>query len=161
MSAERLPRAAGRVRVAVRYPVPARRVFDAWLEPAFAREWLFASALRPLAHVEIDARVTGRFCLVDRKGDNATVWRGEYVAIEPPRRLVFTLGLDGGDDVDATRVGVTFDDDGDRCTLLLEHDGVPAPRVHSLAERWIGILYGLGATLGVDADPTLLWEHER
>jgi hypothetical protein len=33
----------------------------------------------------------------------------------------------------------------------LTHDHVPAERVEDVETRWVGILYGLGVTLDVDA----------
>src|SRR5256885_5071129 len=86
------PQRVTALRVIRRYGVPPRRVFDAWLDPAVARLWLFATASRPLEHVAIDARVNGSFRFVDRgSGGNTTEYTGEYIEIGPARRLVFTL----------------------------------------------------------------------
>ena len=52
------------VRVPHRYKASPERVFDAWLNPVLASHWLFATASRPLVHVEIDARVEGSFRFV-------------------------------------------------------------------------------------------------
>src|SRR5688572_32910930 len=49
------------IRVTRRLSAPAERVFDAWLEPEVAGRWLFATASRPMARVEVDARVGGSF----------------------------------------------------------------------------------------------------
>ena len=82
------------LRVARRYAASPARVFDAWLDPAVARQWLFATASHPLAHVEIDARVKGSFCFVDRQDAvDGTRYTGEYLEITPPQRLVFTLSV--------------------------------------------------------------------
>src|SRR5882672_359616 len=70
-----------------------QRVFDAWLDPPFAARWLFATAWRRIAHVEIDARVGGAFRFVDRDDGSAIEYTGEYVEIVPHRRLAFTLVL--------------------------------------------------------------------
>ena len=82
------------VRVARRYAASPARVFDAWLDPAVARQWLFATASHPLAYIEIDARVKGSFCFVDRQDAvDGTRYTGEYLEITPPQRLVFTLSV--------------------------------------------------------------------
>jgi hypothetical protein len=47
------------LRVTRRYGMRPTRVFAAWLDPAVAGRWLFATASRPLAHVQIDGRVEG------------------------------------------------------------------------------------------------------
>ena len=63
------------VRVDARYGALPERVFNAWLDPDVARQWLFATATRPLAHVAIDARAGGSFRFVERQG-GAGVNRG-------------------------------------------------------------------------------------
>src|SRR5450755_2174570 len=45
------------IRVKKRYDAPSRCIFNAWLDPEVAGKWLFATASRPMAHVEIDGRV--------------------------------------------------------------------------------------------------------
>jgi hypothetical protein len=49
----------GAIRVTGRCDAPASRVFDAWLDPGIAGKWLFATAARPIAHVEIAPRKRG------------------------------------------------------------------------------------------------------
>src|SRR5438552_3229800 len=88
--AEKQPRRT--LRAARRYSASPARVFDAWLDPAVARQWLFATASHPLAYIEIDARVKGSFCFVDpQDAVDGTRYTGEYLEITPPQRLVFTL----------------------------------------------------------------------
>lgn len=140
------------IRVRAGYAAPAARVFDAWLDPGVATQFLFATALQPAARVQIDPRVAGRFCIVERRGVRTTAWRGTYVEITPPRRLVFTLHL--GDDDAPSRVQVDIAPLRIGCELVLVHDGVPAGQSAALAQRWTGILYGLGATLEDLAAPT-------
>lgn len=43
------------VRVSRRYASPAEEVFDAWLDPAKARQFLFATATGKMVRVDIDA----------------------------------------------------------------------------------------------------------
>jgi len=120
-------------------------VFDAWLDPAVARQWLFATALRPLAHVEIDAKVGGSFCFVDRQeAADITRYTGEYLEIAPPRRLVFTLSM--AKDVE-TRVTVEIAPLAKGCRLTVLHENVPREHADHMLGRWTGILFGLGATL--------------
>ena len=63
------------IRITRRFAAPAADVFDAWLDPEIAGQWLFATASRPMTHVEIDARVEGAFRFAeqrdgDREGDH-------------------------------------------------------------------------------------------
>jgi len=133
------------LRVTRRYGASPARVFDAWLDPAVARQWLFATALRPLAQVEIDAKVGGSFCFMDRQeAADITRYTGEYLEIAPPRRLVFTLSM--AKDVE-TRVTVEIAPLAKGCRLTVLHENVPRDHADHMNGRWTGILFGLGATL--------------
>ena|SRR5439155_6467964 len=136
------------LRVARRYDAPPARVFDAWLNPVLASHWLFATASRPLVHVEIDARVEGSFRFVDRLGDS-TEYTGRYIEIVPPRRLVFTLSTAQYAHI-STRVTVEIAPLAKGCKLTLIHENVPRDHAEEIEGRWTGVLYGLGMTL----DPT-------
>ncbi len=147
------------LRVTRRYGVPAGRVFDAWLNPALARLWLFATASRPLAHVKIDAHLKGSFCFVDRRnGGDMTRYVGEYIEIVPPRRLVFTLSAAKYAYVN-TRVAVEIAALTKGCKLTLIHGDVPREHAEHAEGRWAGVLYGLGATL--DSASTPFHDHQE
>jgi uncharacterized protein YndB with AHSA1/START domain len=122
-------------------------VFDAWLDPGLAGRWLFATALRPMTDVEIDAHVGGGFRLADRRNGATTEYHGRYVEIVPHRRLVFTL-RGASRPREATRVIVEIVPRKRGCELRLSHENVPSDRAHDTEARWTGILYGLGETLG-------------
>jgi uncharacterized protein YndB with AHSA1/START domain len=128
-----------------RYGVPSARVFDAWLDPDVAGTWLFATASRPMAHVEIDARVEGSFRFVDRRDDEITEYTGEYIELVPHRRLVFTLSTEKHPNV--TRVKVEIAPRNKGCELTLTHEDVAHGDAHHIEARWTGILYGLAVTL--------------
>jgi uncharacterized protein YndB with AHSA1/START domain len=149
----------GTIRVEALYREAPERVFNAWLDPEIAGKWLFATATRPIAHVEIDARVAGPFRFVERREGNRVEHTGEYVEIVPPRRLVFSLALDDRPRV-VTRVIVEIEPRETRCKLSLTHEDLPADRAHDTEARWTGILYGLGVTLAsTAADSTAKRRH--
>jgi uncharacterized protein YndB with AHSA1/START domain len=139
-------RGAGTVRITQRFEVPAERVFEAWVDPAMARTWLFATASRPTARVEIDPRVGGSFRLLERSGGTDVEYRGRYVEIVPPRRLVFTLAMKNGPKA-ATRVIAEIVPRKTGCELTLTHENVPPGHAHCTEGRWAGMLYGLGTQL--------------
>ena len=131
------------VRVTRRLPATPERVFAAWVDARIARRWLFATARRPLAQVAIEARVGGSFrCTDDRGVEHAA----DYLELDPPRRLVFTLPLEG-DPHAVTRVTVGIIGSRHGSALALVHDGVPRERASAIADRWRGLLYGLEETL--------------
>ena len=139
------------IRVDARYGAVPRRVFNAWLDPDIAGKWLFATATRPIASVEIDARVAGPFRFVERREGSRVEHTGEYIEIVPHRRLVFSLALDDRPRV-LTRVSVEIEPRGVGCQLSLTHENVPSDQVDATEARWTGILYGLGVTLDSYAD---------
>jgi uncharacterized protein YndB with AHSA1/START domain len=132
------------VRITQRYGAPADSVFDAWIDPAIAGKWLFATAWRPMSRVEIDARPGGSFRFVDRR--DRTEYTGEYVEIIPPRRLVFRLFMENSPRV-VTRVTSEIVPLKTGCELRLVHENVPPGYASRTEGRWTGMLYGLGETL--------------
>ena len=142
--AEAQPRVA--IRVTCRYDLSSSRVFNAWLDAEFAGSWLFATASQPMAHVEIDGRPGGSFCLIDRQAGKDIAYTGRYVEIIPHRDLVFTLSMAPHPDV-ITRVSVAIAPRVKGCVLSLVHKNVPHDHANYVEGRWTGILYGLGVTL--------------
>ena len=146
------------IRVTRRYGVPSARVFDAWLDPEVAGRWLFATAARPMTHVEIDGRVAGKFCFVDQRRGEITEHTGEYIEIVPHRRLVFTLSMEKHPHM-ITRVTVELAPLKKGCELTLTHENVPQDHASHLEGRWTGILYGLDVTLD-SASPAFHHDQE-
>ena len=122
-------------------------VFDAWLDPKRASRFLFATPDGQMIRAEIDARVGGKFCFVDRRpgmGDVEHV--GEYLEIDRPRRLVFTFGVPQFSK-DFTTVTVAITPKGPGCELVLTHEGVYPDMREQTAKGWGMILEGLGKAL--------------
>jgi uncharacterized protein YndB with AHSA1/START domain len=140
-------RPTAEIRVKQRYSASPERVFDAWLDPAMASTWLFATASRPMARVEIDARVGGSFRFVDRQDGAETEHTGKYLEIVPHRRLVFTLFMENSPRV-ATQVAAEIVPLETGCELRLVHENVPPGHASRTEGRWTGMLYGLGTRLG-------------
>jgi len=79
------------VRVTRRLAATPERVFDAWLDPAKARQFLFATPTGEMVRCDIDARAGGRYVIVERRDGEDVAHVGEYCEIDRPLRLVFTL----------------------------------------------------------------------
>ena len=129
------------VRVGRHFDYPPEQVFDAWLDPQTAGRWLFATPTGQMVRVEIDARVGGRFVIVERRDGQDAEHRGVYLEIDRPRRLVFSFG----DDIafGATTVTVEIVETPGGCDLTLTHEGVGAEWQAQTHKGWNGILESL------------------
>jgi uncharacterized protein YndB with AHSA1/START domain len=76
-----------------RFAASPERVFDAWIEPAAARKWLFATENGEIVRCEIDPRVGGTFTVTDHRDGEDIEHTGKYIEIDRPCRLVFTFGV--------------------------------------------------------------------
>jgi uncharacterized protein YndB with AHSA1/START domain len=135
------------VRVTHRFTASAERVFDAWLDPQKAGQWLFATPSGHMVRVEIEARVGGAFCFTDRREGEDVEHIGEYLEIDRPRRLVFTFTVPKYSQ-ESTCVTVDIVRQGAGCELTLTHEGVLPDYASRTEAGWTGILERLAATLG-------------
>src|SRR5882724_8242869 len=67
------------VRVTHRFSATPERVFDACLDPEKARQFFFATPTGRIVREEIDARVGGKFVMVDRRDGEDVEHTGEYL----------------------------------------------------------------------------------
>ena len=118
---------------------PAERVFDAWLDPATAGRWLFATPDGRMLRVEIDARVGGTFTIAEQRGEEIVEHLGTYLEIDRPRRLVFSFSVPKYS-AEVSRVTVDIVPRGAGCKLTLTHEGVPPDYHEQSAAGWTGIL---------------------
>lgn len=136
------------------FAAPLERVFDAWLDPATAGNFLFATPDGVMEKVAIDPRVGGGFEIVERRPAGRAQHVGRFEAIDRPHRIVFlfraTMDGDGGEDW--TRVTIDLARDGDGCVLTLTHEMDPqwAAYEQRTVEGWATILATLAKTIGDD-----------
>jgi uncharacterized protein YndB with AHSA1/START domain len=102
----------------VRIEAPPERVFPFLVEPGLMTRWFGREAT-------LDARPGGIFHV---DVDGAHVAAGEFVTVEPPRRVVFTFGWE--DPAEAVQAGqstveITLLPDGGGTLLGLEHRDLP------------------------------------
>lgn len=134
------------VRVSHRFSASSERVFDAWLDPATVCGWLFATPSGRNVRTEIDARVGGRFTIVDRRDGEDVEHTGEYLEIDRPRRLVFNFAVPKYSDK-TTRVSVEIVPRGNGCELTLVHDGVLHDYIARTEDGWATMLRALESLL--------------
>ncbi|MBB4837669.1 uncharacterized protein YndB with AHSA1/START domain [Sphingomonas kyeonggiensis] len=128
------------------FAAPAERVFDAWLDPADAARFLFATPDGEMVRCEIDARVGGEGLIVERRGTGEVPHRLHFEVIERPHRLVFRFAAGPAEESEWTRVSIDIAPSHSGCTLTLTHAMDPAWAAYEDQARkgWTMILEGLG-----------------
>jgi len=129
------------VRVAHRFTASAERVYDAFLDPGRAGRFLFATGTGQVVRCDIDARVGGTFTIVDRRAGEDVVHTGTYLALERPRLIVFTFGVEKFSSESST-VTIEIVPSRRGCELTLTHEmtAAAAPYRERTEEGWRGIL---------------------
>jgi uncharacterized protein YndB with AHSA1/START domain len=134
------------VQVTRTFAASPERIFDAWLNPEIARRFLFATPTGEMVRVDIDARVGGKFFIVRRTDGDEVEHVGEYLALERPRRLVFTFAVPKFSAV-YTQVSIDIVPAGSGCTLTLTHEGVLPEWADRTQEGWEKILGSLDRSI--------------
>lgn len=145
------------VRVQRAFACTADAVYDAWLDPALARRFLFATPpTGEVVRCEIEPGVGGKLVVADRRpvdGDAGHIeieHSGRFLQLDRPRRIAFAFSVPqfGGPE---TTVVIDIEPQGDGCELTLRHDLGPAEGAKDMLERtekgWATILANLEAAL--------------
>jgi uncharacterized protein YndB with AHSA1/START domain len=131
----------------IKIAAPPELVFQYFVDPERLARWLG----QPLTH---DARTGGEYRTMIA---GQHVAAGHFVEIDPPKRLVYTMGWDEPNHPippGSTRVEVELTADGDSTLLLFRHTGLPTDAVNDHAGGWTHYLKRLGiAATGGDPGP--------
>lgn len=134
------------VRLSRQISAVPERIFDAWLNAEDAHRFLFAGRFGDEIRSQIDARVGGAFRIVrQRTGGYVDCW-GEYLEIDRPHRLAFSLFVEKYAQRD-DRVIVELAPVAGHSLLVLTHElGLPNPAQRSRIQRgWAMALDRLAA----------------
>ena len=111
------------VRITPLYKASPDKLFAAWTEPDIMKKWLFRSDTSVIERIETDLRPQGRFSIVERSGDKAIDHFGQYIAIEAPRALSFTLEVPEHFQ-GSSYVGISFKPSDEGCEMDFLQEGV-------------------------------------
>ena len=138
----------GAVRVTRRNRARPEAVFDAWLDAPTASKWLFATPDGEMVRFEIDARVGGRYEIVERRGGEDVRHIGVYERIERPRRLAFTLQVPNySGNSDRVTIEVEPADSGSELRLTQGVSPGAAASPDQIERGWGKVLDGLAAAV--------------
>src|SRR5689334_5999900 len=79
------------VQVIQYFEAPPATVFNAWLDEAMIKRWLFKSDSNEITQVTVDARPGGAFSILEKAGNAYIDHFGKYLLMQPPLQLAFTL----------------------------------------------------------------------
>jgi uncharacterized protein YndB with AHSA1/START domain len=128
-------------------PASPEEAFDAWTDAKSIREWMCPGAISE-AVATLDVRINGRFTITMKGPSGDLVHTGQYLAVDRPRRLVFTWvsnRLRGR----TTQVTIELQPHGTAGTrLTLVHEDMPDAEASANHERgWGQILTKLETCL--------------
>lgn len=139
-----------------RFAAPPEYVFAVWTDPALAARWLFRGGPTSAAgSTEMDVRVGGAWAITDRREGVDYTASGEYLEIDPPRRLVFTFAMPQFSPNRDT-ITVELAADGDGTVMTFTQTGVditdelretPTDAESGSATGWGWMFLGLDAVL--------------
>ena len=142
----RQPLASGTAKVVVtrRIEAPPAEVFAAWLDAEGMRQWMCPHPVEE-AKVTLDPRVGGRYRVDMIAGKEIFEHEGEYLVIDPPRRLSFTW-ISAATNRERSVVTIEFADRGGATDLVLTHERLPSEdSAQRHSEGWTGIVDKLAA----------------
>jgi uncharacterized protein YndB with AHSA1/START domain len=131
----------GKVVHVLELPVPPAEVFSMFVDPKKLVRWIGIGA-------DLEPRPGGRFRFEVQPGQFC---EGEYLVLEPPRRLVFSWGWTDpwfGLPPGFSRVEVELEDLAGATRLHLVHDQLPGEMQLLHDEGWSAFLGRLAAVVG-------------
>jgi uncharacterized protein YndB with AHSA1/START domain len=110
------------LRMTRRFEVPPEKVFDAWTDPAWTKQWLFTSPTSQ-NDTKLDLRVGGKWRIADIRDGVTYVANGEYLEVDRPNKLVFTFSMPQFSPNSDT-ITVELVADGAGCVMTFTQSGI-------------------------------------
>jgi uncharacterized protein YndB with AHSA1/START domain len=142
------------IRITRVFDAPRERIWEEWTKPESFADWYGGPQCEvPLDSVSMDVRPGGTWRLTmyappDRRRID---WKGEYLEVEPPERLVFTVNDNPSLDAYETVTVVLTDLGEERTEMLFEQRGGMSPEQYERAAHgWGGFFDYLDERLAAE-----------
>jgi uncharacterized protein YndB with AHSA1/START domain len=126
------------------FDAPRERLWHEWTEPEAFADWFGGPVSEvPLSTVSMDVRPGGKWraTMFAGPGRQEIQWKGEYLEVVEPERLVFTVSDQPGDDR-YELVSVVLNDLGDgRTEMHFEQRGYMKPEQYDRAKEGWGSFF--------------------
>jgi len=140
------------VRVTRTINAPARAVFAAWVDAEQLRQWLCPGPA-VLTEARCDPVVGGSYRFVMVSAHGASQVSGEYLVVDPPRRLVFTWQSDSVSQ--QTQVSVLLEPAGPATRMTIVHERVPGDGPYAaIASGWSTAASNLARLVAAPGPPS-------
>ncbi|MBS1563549.1 MAG: SRPBCC domain-containing protein [Bacteroidetes bacterium] len=134
------------------FTAPPERVFQSFLDRDMIAQFMFGPGVREETIVGLanDPRPGGRFCYAVRRGDKLFEHVGEYIEINPPKRLVFTWGVKQDPSGAVSQVLIEIAPIINGCELTLTHEMVKGSEdfVEKSKQAWGKMIDKLAEVIG-------------
>lgn len=110
-----------KARITREFAAAPEAVFEAWITGDKVRKW-FGPGLGEMTRVAVDARESGSFSFVQRRGMDDVDHIGKYLEFYRPNRLVFTWQVKGTAHNSKVIIDIEPTATGSRLTLVHELD---------------------------------------
>ena len=139
-----MPIVSERIVQEVQIEVSPETIFEFFTDPQKMLRWQGMEA-------NIDPKPGGTYH-VKMKATHTAI--GEYVAVEPPRRVVFTWGWESDENIPpgSSTVEITLEKKGGSTLVRLTHSDLPEPARQPHADGWAHYLERL-VVVGAGGDP--------
>ncbi|WP_276496512.1 GNAT family N-acetyltransferase [Pontibacter litorisediminis] len=127
------------VEVTCTYASPPEQVYGAWLNAQMARQW-FAPGLGETEPVQLDAKVGGKFRIVQVRDGQAVGHHGKYLALDQPHYLSFTWAMDDMEEEDTVRIYIKPAGSGSAVRLVHEMDEAWKAYADRTREAWLAMM---------------------
>jgi uncharacterized protein YndB with AHSA1/START domain len=125
------------------FDAPRERVWREWTEPEAFADWYGGTQGEvPVESVSMDVRPGGSWKATMYAGGREIQWEGEYVEVEEPERLSFTVTDEPGNPERDLCTVVLTALDGDRTELLFtQSGGHMSPESYERAKQGWGVFF--------------------